>query len=203
MSNYRTINLLERKINCGTITEDEFVNTLSKDLKNADAEYVRLYGAEIVHSTLTCCESLREEAKVYAEAKWKTRKRRDAFMEKTEYAIKDYYNKLTERPCSLSYFDFKVCSSTNSISSVCILDIDASSENLKNCFNEIKNNKYFQVAKGWSLQYEAPDDSYRSAFRPQIKLILDKEHEMMFNNEAKKLCQDIEDFYKETKYYGD
>jgi len=64
------------------------------------------------------------------------------------------------------------------------------------CFNTIKDNKYFKVAKGWILE-----DHHHS--RPQIKLILDESMEAEFKNDEENLGNAIAEFYKGTNYWGD
>jgi hypothetical protein len=115
----------------------------------------------------------------------------------------DEYSSLTNGG-DISFFDLDVEPYRNGISYSCILDTNADEEKARSCFKEIKDKKYFQLAKGWEFCYETSEgDNYKSCFRPEIKLIFDPEVEQQYKNDEKKLADDIARFYADCRYCGD
>lgn len=114
-----------------------------------------------------------------------------------------HYEKLTNGD-NYIFFDLDVEPYQNGISSSCILDTDTDEEKARSCFKEIKDKKYFLLAKGWEFRYETREgNNYKSSFRPEIKLIFDPEVEQQYKNDEKKLADDIARFYADCRYCGD
>lgn len=114
-----------------------------------------------------------------------------------------HYEKLTNGG-NISFFDLDVEPYKNGISYSCILGTDADEEKARSCFKEIKDKKYFLLAKGWEFRYQTREDNnYKSCFRPEIKLIFDPEVEQQYKDDEKKLADDIARFYADCRYCGD
>lgn len=113
------------------------------------------------------------------------------------------YEKLTNGE-DISFFDLDVEPYRNGISYSCILDTDADEEKARRCFDEIKDKKYFLLAKGWEFCYETKEEyNYKSCSRPEIKLLFDPEVEQQYKNDEKNLADDIARFYANCRYCGD
>lgn len=130
-----------------------------------------------------------------------------------EYILEDLkvadeeYKSLTNGR-DISFFDLDVEPYRNGISYSCILDTDADEEKAHSCFKEIKDKKYFQLAKGWEFCYktkETDNENYKyySCFRPQIKLLFDEEIQKQYEKDEKDLADDIARFYADCRYCGD
>lgn len=104
----------------------------------------------------------------------------------------------------MTFFDFKVEPGSIGISDNCIISIDnLTFDKLKKCFEAIKDNRYFKKATGWKLTYEAQDNSYRTCFRPQIKLIVDAETAAQMKKDEEDLTAAVHKFYENTTYFSD
>ena len=188
--------ITRENIICSELTKEQFVNMMSEDLTNALHEDVRIFKpiAEEYHKQ--CIERDRERvikrATEFAERKWKTEKKRKAYIESE-------IEKLTDKPLyfsPVSYFDFDAEPWKNGISGCCILHPCETVEHLERCFEYIKDNVYFKAAKGWQLI------DHRNS-RPEIKLILDEEMETKYKNDERGLSEAIARFYEGSNYWGD
>ena len=195
MSDIKT--LITRTINCSTLTKEKFVELMTEDLKKAVVEYdnywlpidTKRYNENVNRIRANTLKRAIE----FAAKKWKTEKKRQAYIDSEMTNFKDpkfYYD-------ALEYFDFNLTPWSNSLSGDCILRCDnISSINLERCYDKIKDNKYFKRGLGWILE-----DHHHS--RPQIKLILPPEVQREFDNDGKKLAEDIARFYEGCTYFGD
>jgi len=207
MNDYRTITLTSRNINCSNITAEEFIKAMFSDFLEAEEKYNDLYipewEAQKVKDFNNRLTSVRNRAMKIAEKKWKTEKKRNAFIEnevkkfRKEYKISDFYY-------SLSFFDFKVNPGEMGISGACSISYnDLTPNNLRRCFETVKDNKYFKKAMGWKLTYTASSNSYRSSFRPHIELIVDADTATQMKKDADDLTASVNNFYKGCTYWGD
>jgi len=207
MSNYRSIVLTSRNINCSTITVEEFIRAMFSDLLEAEEKYNELYIPEweekkfkdfAWHLKYTC-----KRAIDFAEKKWKTEKKRNEYVEnEVKKARKNY--KFDSFFYSLSFFDFDVNPGEMGISGDCIISYDElTPEKLRRCFEKIKDNKYFKKALGWELTYKAYDNSYKVCFRPEIKLIVDENTMAQMKEDKKNLEDSVYRFYEGCRYWGD
>lgn len=115
----------------------------------------------------------------------------------------DEYMSLTNG-CDISFFDLDVEPYKNGISGSCILDTDTDEEKARSCFKEIKDKKYFLLAKGWEFRYQTREgNNYKSSFRPEINLIFDEEIQNQYEKDEKDLADDIARFYADCRYCGD
>ena len=207
MSNYRLITLTSRNINCSTITVEEFIRAMFSDLLEAQEKYNDLYIPEWeqykVNSFFKSLEYAHNRAIKFAENKWKTEKKRTAYIEseikkfRKNYKMGDFYD-------SLSFFDFDVNPGSMGISGDCCISYtDLTPTKLSRCFEAVKDNRYFKKATGWKLTYTASDNSYRSSFRPHIELIVDEETAAQMKKDADDLTESVREFYKGCTYWGD
>lgn len=207
MNDYRTITLTSRNINCSTITAEEFIQAMFSDFLEAEEKYNDLYIPEweaykvkSFNDRMVC---VRNWATKIAEKKWKTEKKRTVFIEKeVEKARKEY--KINSFYCDLSFFDFKVNPGEMGISDDCCISYkELTPIKLRRCYEAVKDNKYFKKATGWKLTYEASNNSYRTSFRPQIKLIVDHNTAAQMKKDADNLTVSVNKFYKGCTYWGD
>ena len=207
MNDYRTVILTSRNINCSTITVDEFIRAMFSDFLEAEEKYNDLYipewEAAKVKSFFQNLEWARKRATNFAEKKWKTEKKRTAYIEsevakaRKEYKMSDFYY-------NLSFFDFDVNPGEMGISGNCCISYkELTPAKLERCFETVKDNKYFKKASGWKLTYEASNDSYRTCFRPHIELIVDAETEAKMKKDAEDLTESVRKFYEGCTYWGD
>ena len=207
MGKYIKRTLVSRNIDCASLTVDEFVKVMYSDLLEAEEKYNELFVPEWVSKYINTykdhMKDTRKIAERYAERKWKTEKKRLEYVlsvmkkEHAEYSPSKYYN-------SISFFDFDVNPGDMGISGDCVLSLKTLTfESLERCFEAVKNNKYFKVAKGWELTYTTDENSYASAFRPEVKLIVDENVEAAMKKEAQDLADDVARFYANCRYPGD
>ena len=207
MSNYRTITLTSRNINCSNITADEFISAMFSDFLEAEEKYNDLYIPEWevskVNHYFNHINYIRKWATGIAEKKWKTEKRRNLFIEsEVEKARKNY--KIDDFYYDLSFFDFNVEPWRNGLSGDCSISYnELTPAKLLRCFEKVKNNKYFKKATGWKLTYEASENSYQVSFRPHIELITDDETAVQMKKDAEALAESVHKFYKGCTYWGD
>jgi len=207
MNDYRTIILTSRNINCSTITAEEFIRAMFSDFLEAEEKYNDLYipewEASKVRNFFSHMEWARKRAINFAEKKWKTEKKRTAYIEsevakaRKEYKMSDFYY-------DLSFFDFDVNPGEMGISGDCCISYkELTPTKLGRCFEAVKNNKYFKKAMGWKLTYEASNNSHQVCFRPHIELIVDAETEAKMKKDAEDLTESVRNFYKGCTYWGD
>ena len=145
----------------------------------------------------------RNRATKFAEKKWKTEKKRTAYIEsevakaRKEYKMSDFYY-------DLSFFDFDVNPGKMGISGDCCISYkELTPTKLGRCFEAVKDNKYFKKANGWKFTYEASNNSHQVCFRPHIELIVDAETEAQMKKDADDLTESVRNFYKGCTYWGD
>ena len=207
MNDYRTITLTTRNINCSTITAEEFIRAMFSDFLEAQEKYNDLYIPEWqaykVKSVNDRMVWVRNWATKIAEKKWKTEKKRTAFIEKeVEKARKEY--KIDSFYYDLSFFDFDVNPGEMGISGDCCISYkELTPANLRRCYEAVKDNKYFKKATGWKLTYEASNNSHQVCFRPHIELIVDTETAAQMKKDADDLTASVNNFYKNCTYWGD
>ena len=207
MTNYHWIDLVSRNIDCSTITADEFTSAMFSDFLEAQEKYNELYIPEWEANKLKTfelyMECTKKNAIKFAEKKWKTERKRNMFINSAMYQAKRDY-KMNDYYSDLGFFDFDVNPGEMGLSGNCCIGYkNLTYEKLLNCFNEIKDNKYFKQAKGWKFTYEASENSYRCSFRPQIKLIVNNEVAAQMKKDADDLTASVNKFYENCHYWGD
>ena len=207
MDNYHTITLTSRNIDCSNITADEFISAMFSDFLEAEEKYNDLYipewEAAKVNSFFSHMEWARKRATNFAEKKWKTEKKRTAYIEsevakaRKEYKMSDFYYEL-------SFFDFDVEPWRNDLSGDCCISYKELTPNkLLRCFEKVKDNKYFKKAIGWKFTYKASENSYCTCFRPHIELIVDANTKAQMKKDEADLTASVNKFYENCHYWGD
>ena len=209
-SSYPTVVLTSVEMNCSSITESEFIDTINKCLAEANKEYKELvvpkYKKFITEQYINNLEFSLKRAKTYAESKWKTEKRRNQYIEEVKAnAKKDYDNRLSKlENISIDFFDFDGnCGTINGINSNCIIRKDVTDKQLKACFNTLQATRYFNKAIGLEFKYDANQRTYTYSFRPSIELVLPEEVEKVATKERENLEKCISSFYSSNNYTGD
>lgn len=200
------VTLVNREVDCSTITKEEFIKYITDDMYKASFLYEEIAKNESV---------IREE--VYRKQEWDycyliacKKYKRPAKIE--EYAKKLYDKAMASHKLYVGEFtfaDFQLTPSI-SISSGCCLTIDKLLVKADTCYEYVKNDKYFPKVKGWSIVYitrynEITDGVHSLAysFRPYFKFIMDEEATKMLNEENRKLIEDVTRFYDGCTYWGD
>ena len=207
MNDYRIITLVSRNIDCSTITAEEFVSAMFSDFLEAEEKYNDLYIPEWevskVKNFFDRIKYVRNSATKFAEKKWKTEKKRIAYIEseikkaKKEYKFDSFYY-------NLSFFDFKVNFGEMGLSGDCCISYkELTPSKLYRCYETVKDNKYFKKATGWKFTYEASNNSYRTCFRPHIELIVDNDTAAEIKKAEDDLTESVRKFYEGCRYWGD
>lgn len=84
-----------------------------------------------------------------------------------------------------------------------IINDNTSDEVLKYIYNNSKNNEFFKIANGWSVVITTTENSNHRIGYPKIVLNLDDEMIKKWNEYKKQLKNSIDNFYKDTNYWGD
>lgn len=188
--------LVTRTVECSNLTKEQFVEMMMEDLRNSviKSEEVFKPFEEAIHNTnmTDIRKYVENRARNFASNKWKTEKRREKY-------VADELAKVNSHPFifhPVSFFDFNVEPGSNGISDNCILNVNSTEEHLGRCFEAIRNNRYFLAATGWELVENR-------SFRSKIKLILSPEIEAAYRGETEALNKAMDEFYKNTNFYGD
>ncbi len=206
------VTLVERVIDLGTITFEDFKNVLMADFNNACELYDEINEAGNKAAKQHIFNYKMKEAQKYAELKWKTEKRRNIYVEEERKQILEQLE--TRRSWEVTsnglFFDFDPNPGANFIPAVNVIKrISFSEDNsgLRKAFENLVNSKYFRKAKGWRFRYQGCEEKalhpYSSAFRPSIELILDEDVQKQLEVEEKSLADAIHSFYSGSNYWGD
>lgn len=200
------IYLVERSVEVKNLTKDEFVTKMSEDITNAINIYQLMCDvynktAEVETTNRNLERFCDEAEKLFTEFKREStrQRKREAYVNE-KMAKYNHFYKLS----GISYFDLDCEPGKNGLSGCCCISFKDMMDVLPRTFEYLKDNKYFNGAVGWKLGYD--ESSFHKGFcasRPQIYLTLPVELEMQFKAEASKLAQEIADFYRDAKYFGD
>lgn len=218
LNDYRTIVLKKRTdLNLTSLDKKEFVKMMYDDYKEACKEAENLLNKEHEDSKEERVAKVRAAAEKYAAAKWKTEKRRQQYI---DTAVANETSKERQYWGDVTSFDFDLSFGRENGGSVVIRDKYGESakktieriydtlsveKNKRNDGSEYDNygNSFWKDATGWAFKYTAHKNSYTSAFRPWVDLILsDTKKEEIKQNEYH-LAKAINDFYSGTNYWGD
>lgn len=200
--------LSSRTVDCKNIGIDEFVKAIRNDFIVAQETYNDHYCEQYVNNSLKShkmmVNSTRKNAKEYAERKWKTQKKRDAYMENVEMQIskmefKDPYFE------NLTWFDVKLDPSAMSVSAF-IEEKYMSDSNLEKLYNVLMESDWFKKALGWKFIINTSDHKgYEWSYtgRPHFELILSEEDAEKYRKAEKDLAESVNNFYKGCRYWGD
>lgn len=200
------IYLVERNVEVKNLTKDEFVTKMSEDITNAIDIYQLMCDvynktAEVETTNRNLERFCDEAEKLFTEFKREStrQRKREAYVNE-KMAKYNCFHKLS----GISYFDLDCEPGKNGLSGCCCISFKDMMDILPRTFEYLKDNKYFKGALGWKLGYD--ESSIHKGFcstRPQIYLTLPVELEIQFKAEASKLAQEIADFYRDARYFGD
>lgn len=212
--NYADFVIAKRFIDCSSVTREDFINAVIEDGKSAIKSYNKNAVSRITELSIKrnseyvakSRERIISQAISYAERKWKTEKRRNQHVQEVITDLDNKVNNYVPIVQGIGFFDFNGdCETTMGINSLCILnekDFD-NPERIGKCYDILVNTIYFKKAIGWEFTYNGDSDTYRSAFRPQIKLLFDTTITEDVKKSQESLINAVSDFYENTKYCGD
>lgn len=189
--------LIERNVDCGNLTEDEFVEMVYDDLTEAKEKY----DASAKEAEIEWCrresEIKRNDHYRFASQKWKTEEKRMKY-------VNDKISKASNT-CKYNHpTEVHIDTLNPSYSSSTIIELGTS--NMKNSirmfWKDLEKNEYFKSAKGWEIYFYTENDLLLGK-RFEMKFYLDKKDEKKFKSDRNEIGKKIEDFYKDTKYWGD
>lgn len=193
--------LSSRNANFSSMTAPEFISAIRSDFEEALEKYNDGYSKEYVLNYIYGYNSGRDyvkrSAEKFAEKKWKTEKRRNAYVEEKLRNFKynePYY-------CGLTFFDIKDAPSkmgSYSISYDMLTD-----ETLERYYRLLMKSDWFKKAIGWKFTIDTDEGRFSYYGRPSIKLLFDPETEAAWNDARKKLEDDVMAFYSNCHYWGD
>lgn len=217
--NGSNVTLVTRTVSCGSLSREDFIAMVMEDMQAAEKQYAEVVVTKMIENGLKNINDAHdskltkatERAQAFAESKWKTERYRKAYVLKsianfleTEQAQIDRVKNMKEK---LGFFDFDPnCGTHQGINCRCILNTDADDAEVSACFDVMQNSEYFKAATGWELTYMKSDLSFRSGFRPRIKLILPIEIQEEATKSAESLARAISNYYaskKSGEYCGD
>jgi len=201
--NYCVVTLVRREVDCKSISKEDFVKFIKEDLQKAVNEYteiVKPYNEARIKSHI---DIEVKHAIVFAEKKWKTQKKRDEYIANVKKNAEN--QKLYLEDPKKIFFDFQPNKGDMGINYDCILRVNDSDEKLAKCYDEVKSSKYFNKATGWAFKYESSSKDKPStySFRPYVDLLLDESTRAEQKRDEEMLNKAIEDFYKNSNYWGD
>ena len=193
--------LLSRDIDVKSLSKEDFVNLLYEDFLKAVENHKDILNTVWKASRDERMLKVRAAAYKYAEAKWKRESRKSSYIE-TE-VNKEFWK---EYPAYwiASYFDFDVNFGTKNYTT----SIRKNSETIiAQIYDELHENdfrlKFFNAATGWEFIINEKEDKLGYYGRPYIQFILSEELNKEIEANKKKLADDINNFYKDCKYWGD
>ena len=205
---YADFVIARRSINCATITREEFIEALIADAEEAiksyndnavpvEKEFLNKRHAESVKKGR---ENIISKATAFANAKGKTEKKRNQYIENAISEFDAKNEKFTPLISNLGFFDMDGnCGMSMYVNNNCILDESSFNypERIGRCYDTLLNTNYFKKAIGWQFKYRGTTYSYTATFRPVI--------ELLFDEETSKEIKKMQDLQGESinKYYGD
>lgn len=191
--------LAERNnINCAELSVEEFCKYIAEDMKIADEIYNCIKKAEFeqFHSDMPAYMLDREIR--CAKRKWKSDKR-----------IAQHINEVHEKWINMSYepyefwADFEVNPYQMGIPDDCILHANDSIDKLIRCFNYLSPEPYFKKALGWKIGFDTDTGRFGLSGRPYVEIILNDEDCQSYDADVERHNNNVLNFYKDCKYWGD
>lgn len=192
-NNFRIVTLLKHDgLDLINMTEDEFVKLMGEDLKEAFRVYEHARTPERAIHKAKAIEREMEYAKIYAEHKWKTQKKRDEYMAEFKVNIEKRYADYG-KTSSMS-FNFKP-EVGDCIPTVCILDQNSDERQLRRCFGELTKGRWWKKGTGWAFKYEAGKNDLAYHCNPWIELIMNESDTAQRRKEQERLNVGIAAYY--------
>lgn len=200
-NNYYMITLVRHEgLDLTNMTEDEFKSTLKDDFYKALEEYRPIAAKINARNRQQVLDRAIKNATDYANKKWKTDKRRQEYIDNAIANI-DASIRYIEDPESI-YFDFNPGGGKTSTQSISVRNID--DRTLHQIYEDAIKDKYFKRGIGWAFKYETRDPEYpHITSRPRVDILLNESDSAERKRDEQELIKAVNDFYKNTKYWGD
>ncbi len=191
-------------IDLKSITEEEFVQMMMEDAKDAYESYKQNHKLidQILRQREQYIKSQTDRAIRYAEAKWKTEKKRQEYIEKAKELIKkevdnQWFNR-DRGVCfrALTYIsnDYPGCADVNAV--------DLRERDLKSLLNELRRSKWWVGATGWKFTARSwkGDTRCNGLFVEPISNSFSWDE---YRKERKESDDAISSWLSDLKYFGD
>lgn len=200
---YFTVTLVRREnLDLSTISKEDFIKFMLEDYKKAVEEYKPIVDKHNIKSRESYIENQVKAAIRFAEKKWKTDKKRQEYIENIRKNAEEY--KIYLDDATRIFFDLKPDKGEMGINNSCIISSDSNEKSLENCYEIMQKSKYFKKGTGWAFKYDSSNrENPRYAFRPYIDILLNESDRAEQQRDAENLSKSVEDFYKNTNYWGD
>ena len=199
-NDYKVI-LTSRNVDCSTIDKETFTNGLLEDIKLAQEiyskmqeEYIKEENAKYVarHEDMIT----RDAHRLY---------KRKSYIQKyiDENFAKINHNEYTGKDKKSMHFETDPAAM--GISLDCILNYKSTSEDIEDCYEQVKNAFYFKKAKGWEIAYTVndPDGQLLCCYWFKTFLILNEEDQKNQDEGYSQHVQSVHRFYADSNYWGD
>lgn len=201
---YRTIILCKRdNVDCEHISKEEFCKLINEDYQIAIKESSKLLDKEYEDSKEERIERVRKEAERYVASHYKQKARAQRYIDN---AVANETSKERNHWEDVDRFDFDI--NFGKSQGVRIIENNSSRKStIESIYDDLTQDKYkysiFKEATGWEFIYICDNKSFISRFRPEIELLLSDSKKEEIEQNRKKLGEEIERFYANTKYWGD
>lgn len=186
---------VSREVEVKNLSKEQFIADMSSDLFKAKAEFEANAIVEAAERWSKAVDNMRADLTEKANALYKRESTRKQYFEKWYNAwIEKYKDAYIYQPVKLDAVRWSI-EPWNNGGSIYIHTDDRMYDDLALVYDKSVNNKYFKACLGWDIRV--------TQFSHEIKLILTKEMQDEWADDEYKLCKAINDFYKNTTYWGD
>ena len=202
-SDYVTVTLVRREnLDLSLISKEDFIKFILEDYNKAVKEYDNIIKPLNDKRRKQLIENDVNIAIKFAEKKWKTEKKRTEYVEniRKNAEAKEWYMDKADR----IFFDCKPDKGDMSINQDCIFDKNTNEKQLERAYNILMESKYFKKGTGWAFKYDASSkDHLYYSFRPYVDILLNESDRAEQKRDEETLNKSVENFYKNTNYWGD
>jgi hypothetical protein len=202
-SDYVTVTLVRREnLDLSSISKEDFIKFILEDYKKAVEEYDNIIKPLNDKRRKQLIERDVNIAIKFAEKKWKTEKKRNEYVEniRKNAEAKEWYMDKADR----IFFDCKPDKGDIGINQDCIFDKNTNEKQLERAYDILIKSKYFKKGTGWAFKYDANSkDHLYYSFRPYIDILLNESDRAEQKRDEETLNKSVENFYKNTNYWGD
>lgn len=203
-SGYRTYNLVNWYADFSTMTEDEFVEGFKQYAAAIFITYENFVTPELIERIENGKERRMNDWIKFADQKYKRESSKQKFLAQKRQEVENdtYFNQID------NYFFFDVDPTQDTRNGIpqwsTITKERANDENwLRHLYQCLIEEPWFRKSTILSLFYEAPKDTKKASFRPQVKFIMDEDSMIECDRQVRKLREDIASFYSDCRYCGD
>lgn len=203
--NYRNIILFTYTgVDLRTLSEDGFVDLMRTLLTGVSNKYSNLVKEEIERNFAERRERILHNATVTAACKWKTEKKRQEYINAKMAEYDEQQNTAKRKfPNDEIFFDFWP-GPHHGLPGVCSgLTIDTEDCTLHRAWEHLHENEWFNKGFGLVFKYETHKDTYLYSFRPWIEVVMSDEDKAAAEAGQKAIDDEIDAFYRGSRYCGD